>query len=221
MLLCSPNCSKSHLKIGLPFIGLLDPILICGGHVSHTTNNMVHTEAQHLDTSWVSYNLSQFWHYLLGIASDSTGKGLSHARLSPPLLQISVRSPGCYLYSWLMSYKSEGPLTPSLGLIDFLEWLPEFKETFYLLEYWFIIEGYNSKTAIWKRCIEQGMGKGCGASIPSQCIHFPQIFMCSPPKSNLNPVLLGFFCGGFITQAWLIKSLTIAYWTPYPSSTLP
>ena len=36
----------------------------------------------------------------------------------------------------------------------------EFTETFYLLDYQFIISGYNLGTARWKRCIGQDTGKG-------------------------------------------------------------
>ena len=35
----------------------------------------------------------------------------------------------------------------------------EVRETFYLLDYHFIIKGYTSGTAIWKRCLGQIMGK--------------------------------------------------------------
>ena len=36
-----------------------------------------------------------------------------------------------------------GSRTPSLGLINFLEWLTELRETFYLLYYQFSIQGYT------------------------------------------------------------------------------
>ena len=51
-------------------------------------------------------------------------------------------------------------MTPSLGSINLLEPLTELRETFYLLDYQFIIKGYNSGTARWKRCTGPGMGKG-------------------------------------------------------------
>lgn len=44
-----------------------------------------------------------------------------------------------------------------LGLVNFLEQLTEFRETFYLLEYKLIIKGYNLGTARWKKCIWQCM----------------------------------------------------------------
>ena len=47
-----------------------------------------------------------------------------------------------------------------MGLINVLERLTELRETFYLLDYWFIIEGYNSGTARWKRYTGQGTWEG-------------------------------------------------------------
>ena len=37
-------------------------------------------------------------------------------------------------------------MTPTLGLINFLEWLTELREASYLLDNGFIIKGYNSGT---------------------------------------------------------------------------
>lgn len=45
------------------------------------------------------------------------------------------------------SRSSPVPLNyPSLGLINLLKQLTELRETFFLLDYWFIIKGYNSET---------------------------------------------------------------------------
>ena len=68
------------------------------------------------------------------------------------------------------------------------------------------MEGYNSGTASWKSWIGQGMGKEWGSSCPFQVQHSSQISTCSPTGKLSELVLLGFY-GGFITQAWLIKSL--------------
>lgn len=43
------------------------------------------------------------------------------------------------------------------------EQLTELRNTVYLLDYWFIMKGYGSKTATWKRCIGQGMGEEVGS----------------------------------------------------------
>lgn len=41
----------------------------------------------------------------------------------------------------------------SLGSVNLLEWLKELSETFHELDYWFIIQGCNSRTARRKRFI--------------------------------------------------------------------
>ena len=51
-------------------------------------------------------------------------------------------------------------MTSSLGSINLLEKLPELRETFYLLDYWFFRKGYNSGTARQKK----GMGREHRAS---------------------------------------------------------
>jgi len=43
-----------------------------------------------------------------------------------------------------LGYKSEVPMTPSLGSETWLEWLTELRETFYLIDHWFIIKQYAS-----------------------------------------------------------------------------
>ena len=47
----------------------------------------------------------------------------------------------------LTGYKTEVPTTPSLGLINLLEWLTELRKHIYSLDYWFIAKdtkGYES-----------------------------------------------------------------------------
>lgn len=51
---------------------------------------------------------------------------------------MPIASSGCYLYFWPTRYNSECPTNISLGLINLLEWLTEVRETYYLLDYWFI-----------------------------------------------------------------------------------
>lgn len=41
-------------------------------------------------------------------------------------------------------YRLELPLTPSLGWTKLIYWLAELRETFYLVDYWFVVKGYNS-----------------------------------------------------------------------------
>ena len=70
-------------------------------------------------------------------------------------------------YFWQSGYRSVVPMTHSLGSINLLEWLTELKETLYWLGNQFIVKAYISETARWKRWIGQGVGEGCGASVPS------------------------------------------------------
>ena len=68
-------------------------------------------------------------------------------------------------------------MTSFLGSITFLEQLTEIRETFYLLDHWFIMKGYNSETARSKKFTGHGVWQGHGVSLPSprtqlsQCLH--------------------------------------------------
>lgn len=63
-----------------------------------------------------------------------------------------VASAGCYLYYFrLTSYKSEVPMTSSLGSINVIEQLRELRK----LDYLYIIEKYNLEIARWARYEER------------------------------------------------------------------
>ena len=55
-------------------------------------------------------------------------------------------------------------MTPSSDLVHLLEWLTELRETFYLLDCWFSIKGYNSGIAREERCIGQDTWGGSQGS---------------------------------------------------------
>ena len=55
---------------------------------------------------------------------------------------------------------SEIHITPSWDLGNLLEQLIDLRKTVYLLDYQFIIRGYNLGTARWKRDIGQDTEKG-------------------------------------------------------------
>ena len=76
-------------------------------------------------------------------------------------------------------------MNPSSGLINLLEHLTELRETFSLLDYWFIVTGYNSGTARWKRCVGQGIGTGCRDPKPS-----PGTPLSKPLQVLTNPEAL-------------------------------
>ena len=58
------------------------------------------------------------------------------------LLQMPVKSPGCYQCFWLTAYKSKGRITSSSDSINLLEWLIQLqkkKKTVCLLDYQLLI----------------------------------------------------------------------------------
>ena len=73
------------------------------------------------------------------------------------------------------------------------------QESSYILDCWFIIKGYISGTARWKRCQGQGEREraqtSCALPKPTTC---PAPLCVYQPRSSLSPTLLGFY-GGFIT----------------------
>ena len=89
-------------------------------------------------------------------------------------------------------------MTPSSGAINLLEWLTELRKTFYVLDYWFIIEGYSAGTAKWKRHIGQGTWEGeqsfqaLPGNPPFQNLH---VFT---HQDALRPLYFRDFYGGFI-----------------------
>ena len=55
-----------------------------------------------------------------------------------PLPQIPITSPGCHLCFSPAGFRLEVPVILSLSSINFLEQLTDLRETFHLLDYWFI-----------------------------------------------------------------------------------
>lgn len=82
--------------------------------------------------------------------------------------------------------------------MNFLEQLIELRETFYVVEYWFVIEGYDAGAARWRRCIGQGMGKGTELPRPLQVATLSAPSHINQPESSLTPDHLG-FCGDLMT----------------------
>lgn len=117
----------------------------------------------------------------------------------------SPRHPLCF---WSTSYRLEVPMTPSLGLVNFLEWLPELREILPLLAYQFITGGNNPGTARWKRYRERDTWEGHVTSMPSQNAPSSPKFPCvHQPGSSLNHILLGFYrC--LSRQDWWLNSIS-------------
>ena len=92
-------------------------------------------------------------------------------------------------------------MTPSLDLINWLEYFTKLRKTVYLLDYWFIIKGLNSGTARRKRCIGQIMRKGMQSFLAlSEHATIPRPLHVHQPGNSPNLVLLGFY-EGFTTEA--------------------
>lgn len=113
-----------------------------------------HTSKQFSDTTrWVSYNLTHFWHYLPEDTIRSHRLELNPTR---PPTSSHFRCPSQLL---IVTCASE---PPAIDLKTYIEpprvwWIfTKSGETIHLLDCWFIIKGYNSRTARWKRCIGQG-----------------------------------------------------------------
>lgn len=56
---------------------------------------------------------------------------------------------------WPTRYRLEVPTT--LGSINLLEQVTEFRGTLYWLDYWFLVKGDTSETARWKGCLWQAV----------------------------------------------------------------
>lgn len=97
-------------------------------------------------------------------------------------------------------------MTSSLGLINLLEWLIGPRETFHLLDHWFILEGYNSETA-GRDVLGKVQRKGCRASMLSPGMPFsPNLHVFTQNFSEPGP--FGFL-GRPHYKGMMIKSLAI------------
>lgn len=93
------------------------------------------------DTSSLSKDPTQFWHYLpRDCVRFHRLRIQSYKAARTPKLQTPVASPGCCQVFCLNCYRLEAPRTLSEGLITLLEQLTELRETYYLLNYQFIIK---------------------------------------------------------------------------------
>lgn len=136
------------------------------------------SQATLCDTSWVSYNLTQFWHALPGDGIVSHRWRTYSSRSAPIPLQIPIASPTSHLCFWPMAYQLESPKTPTpLGLINVVEWLIECRAR----SEWVLITG---------------------ASVPVELgwVTLPVCGCAHQLGSSPNPVLLGFL-RGFLMQA--------------------
>ena len=111
---------------------------------------------------------------------------------SPPHPPSSDARPKSRLLPGHLTIWQKVPTTPSLGSINLLEWLSELRKSFYLLDHWFTIEGYNSGTARRKRCTGLGMLKAQGASMPPLGVPLSQQLRTFINLDALQPCFGGF-----------------------------
>lgn len=111
-------------------------------------------------------------------------------------LQMPVSTPGCHPYFWPVSK------TPSSGLINFLEWLTEPRQTVsvYLPVHHKRVGFRNSQMGE-----TQGTGKGHGACVPSLNTLLFQTSVQSPTQKLREPRAFGGLWS-FVIQAQLMKS---------------
>ena len=140
-----------------------------------------------LKPAGVSYNSTQFWYYV----TRESFRSHSPSRL--PLTPTSDVSHKVRLSPLLLTNQLEIEVTAitSLCSINVWEQLTGLRETFYLLDHWFIIKGYNSGTARWKGGLEQGTGRRYKFPCLLQGRHSPSTAQIHQPWSSLNPTLLG------------------------------
>lgn len=85
----------------------------------------------------VSYNVTQFWHFLPESSIRSHRAQLRCLKTAAASVQVVI------LCFWPTSYGSEVSTSPPS--VNLLEWLTELRQVFYLLDYWFIIKRIQSR----------------------------------------------------------------------------
>lgn len=64
---------------------------------------------QFSDTSWLSYSVTQIWHYLSRDSISSRRLRAQPHKIAPLQLQMLLQVPGCHLYLWLTCHESGFP----------------------------------------------------------------------------------------------------------------
>ena len=111
-----------------------------------------------------------------------------------------------------------GRIQQSLNSINLLEWLTEFRGTFYILDHQFFTKGYNSRTARWKRDTGHGKGKGHRASMLSPGTPaFPNLHVSTNLEALQILPFWGFMEVLLQTKDWL----NLSTWLTKPPAPLP
>lgn len=154
-------------------------------------------------SSWVSYNATKVWHCWHG-NSIRFHKLRAQSNMTAAIpLERPISNLGCHMYYCSTGYRLEVPMTPSSGFINLLEWLTDCRETFYSLDYQFIVKGYNPGTARLKRCHRRSVQGGLWSETLSLSLHLlTTLLLSQSPGTQI-----------FITEPGLIKSLAFSDWT--------
>ena len=189
-------------------LGFLDPRSdLCEQRLPHPSKQNV------LDTSSVSYNSTHSWHCPSGYSVRSSQvRARSHRAAA---LTTSDASHKPRLLPMLPIYRLRvgGSMTSSLDSINLLENVTELRKTFYLLDHWFIIKGYNSGKARWKKCTRERTRNPHGlygyTTLPkSPPVHQP----LNSPQLHPFEVLWRLHCIGTMDE-----SLALGDWNPLPA----
>ena len=120
-------------------------------------------------------------------------------------------------YFWLAI--NQGSHDALLRFNTLVEWLTELRKTLYLhlLVYY---KGYNSRTAIWIRCIGQAAGgrSGLEPPCPLWVLYARSTWMCSPSRKFSRSQHLGIFLMEVLSRShdwlnhwlWVISSISSA-----------
>ena len=134
---------------------------------------------QSSDKCWVSYGIS--------VLTLSAWRWDGSCRLRAPY-RTGLTSDPAWESRLSRGYRLGVPSSPLLGFHNLLEQLSELWKAASLLDYEFVIKGYN----LWKRRTGRGVGKGWGASMPPPDHHPHSISKCSPTWKVSEPSLVGF-----------------------------
>ena len=133
----------------------------------------------------------------------------SPSSLETPLCVLQVKSiPTLSTWSQQLSGDAKPPSTAHNHPLSCLEWSMKLQVILYLVDYWFIIIGYNSGIARWKRCIEQEIGKRHGAFVPSQILSLsPNVHVFSNLEDVWNQSIWVFMEASLQRHNWLNHQL--------------
>ena len=119
---------------------------------------------------------------------------------------MPAASPGCYLCFWPHGCKLEVPMTPP-GVWLICRGAHRTQRNSLLTKFQVYYKRICGRDA-WSKV----QGEGVDFHALSECAALPASPRVHQPRSFLYPVLMMGSYGGFVTQAWLAKSLAIGDW---------